>query len=185
VSRTERYPLPDECDSVLYSQDAIASMVAELGSRLTRDHAGEELRLLTVLRGGLMFTADLARAIDLPVTLDFLAVQPYGPGAGGVVRLTKDIDDDIADSRVVLVEDIVDTGLTINYVLNLIKAHGPRSVEVCALIDKPARRIAEVPITYRGFTAPDRFLVGYGLDLFGRHRNLPYVATVRDDVMGV
>ncbi|MBI5232079.1 MAG: hypoxanthine phosphoribosyltransferase [Coriobacteriales bacterium] len=178
-------PLPPECDAVLYSAEQIAEATDALGAQLTRAYTGEQLRLLSVLKGGLMFMADLARAVQLDVTMDFLAVQPYGPGARGAVRVTKDLDDDIADSRVVLVEDIVDTGLTLNYLLNLIKGHGPRSVDVCTLIDKPARRIAQIDVAFRGFEAPDRFLVGYGLDLGGKYRNLPYVATVRDEVMGL
>jgi len=179
-------PLPAEADDILYDEAQIREATALLGKRITEEHAGYEVRLITVLRGGLLFLADLAREIDLPVTLDFMAVQPYSPGApGGVVRVTKDLDDDIAGSRVILVEDIVDTGLTVNYVLQLIRSHEPQTLEVCTLIDKPARRIADIDIAYRGFTAPDRFLVGYGLDIEGKYRNLPYIATVRDEVMGL
>ena len=175
--------LPEVCDSILLTEAAIRSRVAELGADLASDHDGSAVRLVTVLRGGLFFLADLARAIDAPVTLDFMAVSPYTPGRGGVVRVTKDLDDDIAGARVVLVEDIVDTGLTVNYVLSLLRARGPASVEVCALLDKSARRIADVPIAHRGFSIPDRFVVGYGLDLKGRYRNLPYIATLRDEVV--
>ena len=179
------HELPPMCDRILYSADQIAQRVAELGVEIASDHAGEELRLVTVLRGGLFFMADLARAIEAPVTMDFMAVAPYGPGAGGVVRVTKDLDDDVRGAVVILVEDVVDTGLTLNYVKNLLEAHGPRSIEVCALLDKQARRIAEVPLAYTGFAAPDRFLVGYGLDVRGRYRELPFVATVRDDAVGL
>ena len=178
-----RSALPAVCDSVLLSEEAIRSRVAELGADLTAEHDGSVIRLVTVLRGGLFFLADLARAVDAPVTMDFLAVSPYTPGRGGVVRVTKDLDDDIAGARVVLVEDVVDTGLTVNYVLSLLRARGPASVEVCALLDKSARRIADVPIAYRGFSMPDRFVVGYGLDLNGRYRNLPFIATLRDEVV--
>lgn len=173
--------LPETCDAILLTEEQIDERVAELGAALTEDYRGEDLRLVTVLRGGLVFTADLARAIDLPLQLDFMAVSPYAPGKGGVVRVTKDLDDDIEGASVVLVEDVVDTGLTVNYVLKLLRARGPRSLEVCALLDKDVRRIADVPIRHRGFKVPDRFLVGYGLDLRGRYRNLPYVATLRDD----
>ncbi len=178
-------PLPESCDAVLLSEERIRERVTELGAALTRDYEGQELRLVTVLRGGLIFLADLARATDVPLQLDFMAVSPYAPGRGGVVRVTKDLDDDITDAAVVLVEDVIDTGLTVNYVLSLLKARHPRSLEVCALLDKDVRRIADVPIAHRGFRIPDRFVVGYGLDLKGRYRNLPYVATLREDALEV
>lgn len=176
-----RPALPDACEAVLFDAPTIAARVAELGREIVTDHAGEQLRLVTVLRGGLFFLVDLARAIDAPLTIDFMAVSPYTPGRGGVVRVTKDLDDDIEGASVLLVEDVVDTGLTVNYVLSLLRARSPRRLEVCALLDKSARRIAQVPITYRGFRAPDRFLVGYGLDLAGRYRNLPCIATLSED----
>jgi hypoxanthine phosphoribosyltransferase len=174
--------LPDICDCILVDEDAIRSRVAELGAQIAEDFLGEDLRLITVLKGGLFFLADLCRAVDLPLHIDFMAVSPYQVGVGGTVRVTKDLSDGIAGASVVLVEDVVDTGLTVNYVLSLLRAHGPARLEVCALLDKPARRIADVPIAYRGFELPDRFVVGYGLDLARRYRNLPYVASVRDEV---
>ena len=177
--------LPDVCDAVLLDAATIAARVGELAREIVEDHPGEELKLVTVLRGGLLFLADLARQIDAPLTIDFLAVTPYTPGKGGVVRVTKDLDDDIAGSTVILVEDIVDTGLTVNYVLSLLRARNPRRLEVCALLDKNARRIADVPVAYRGFRIPDRFVVGYGLDLGGKYRNLPFIATMNDETMGV
>jgi hypoxanthine phosphoribosyltransferase len=115
--------------------------------------------------------------------MDFMAVSPYSAGIGGVVRVTKDLSDDIGGASVLLVEDVVDTGLTVNYVLSLLRAHNPARLDVCTLLDKPTRRIAEVPISYRGFTMPDRFLVGYGLDLNGRYRNLPSIASLRDEAV--
>jgi hypoxanthine phosphoribosyltransferase len=178
-----RPALPSVCDSILLYEDVIASRVAELGAQIAADYAGDEVRLVTVLRGGLIFTADLARAIDAHVTMDFMAVSPYAPGQGGVVRVTKDLDDDITGARVILVEDIIDTGLTVNYVVSLLRAREPASLEVCALLDKPARRIADVPIAYRGFSIPDQFVVGYGLDLNGRYRNLPFIATLQEEVL--
>jgi hypoxanthine phosphoribosyltransferase len=174
---------PDSCDRILLDAAALKARVAELGREIARDYGGTDLRLVTVLKGGLYFLADLAREIDLPLTMDFIAVSPYAAGAGGVVRVTKDLSDDISDANVLLVEDVVDTGLTVNYVLTLLRAHNPATLEVCALLDKPARRIAEVPIAYRGFLMPDRFLVGYGLDLEGRYRNLPCIATLRDEAV--
>jgi hypoxanthine phosphoribosyltransferase len=175
--------LPDICDRILVDETAIRERVADLGARIADDFAGEDLRFITVLRGGLFFLADLCRATELPLSIDFMAVSPYEVGIGGTVRVTKDLSDDIAGASVVLVEDIVDTGLTVNYVISLLRAHKPARLEVCALLDKPARRIADVPITYRGFEIPDRFVVGYGLDLLGRYRNLPYVASVHDDAV--
>ena len=177
------HPLPDICDGILVDEVAIHTRVKELAEQITRDYAGERLHLVTVLKGGLFFVADLCRKIELPVSLDFMAVSQYTKGVGGVVRLTKDLSDDIGGASVVLVEDVVDTGLTVNYVHSLLRAHGPARLEVCTLLDKPARRIADVPIAYRGFTLPDRFLVGYGLDLSGRYRNLPYLATLRDEAV--
>jgi hypoxanthine phosphoribosyltransferase len=175
--------LPPECDRVLLDEPTIKRRVAELGCDIATDFQGEDLRLITVLKGGLFFLADLARAIDMPLTVDFMAVSPYTAGVGGVVRVTKDLSDDIAGASVVLVEDVVDTGLTVNYVMSLLRAHNPARLEVCTLLDKPARRIADVPISYRGFTMPDSFLVGYGLDLAARYRNLPVVASLRDDAV--
>ena len=168
---------------VLVSEADIDKRVRELGARIAEDFAGEDLRLVTVLKGGLFFLADLCRAIDAPLSIDFMAVSPYAPGVGGAVKLTKDLSDDVTGASVVLVEDVVDTGLTVNYVYSLLKARGARRVEVCALLDKPARRIAPVPVAYRGFEMPDRFLVGYGLDLDGRYRNLRSIHALDDDVV--
>jgi hypoxanthine phosphoribosyltransferase len=175
--------LPPACDRVLLDEPAIRSRVTDLGGQLAEDFAGEDLRLVTVLKGGLFFLADLARAIDAPLAIDFLAVSPYTAGVGGFVRVTKDLSDDITGASVVLVEDVVDTGLTVNYVLSMLAAHNPSRLVVCTLLDKPARRIAEVPIGYRGFSMPDRFLVGYGLDLNGQYRNLPCIASLRDEAV--
>lgn len=174
--------LPSDCDSIVLSRAVIAHRVAEMGELLAERYADEDLRLITVLRGGAFFLADLMRAVDLPLRVDFLAVAAYTPG-GGSVRMTKDLDDDITGAHVILVEDVMDTGLTVNYVLSLLRSRNPASLEVCTLLDKPARRIAQVPIAMTGFEMSDRFLVGYGLDLHGRHRNLPYIAAVRDEVI--
>lgn len=175
--------LPGICDRVAVSEEQIRAQVGELAARITRDHEGQDVRLITVLKGGLFFLSDLARAIDLPLTIDFLAVAPFAPGASGTVRVTKDLSDDITGARVILVEDVVDTGLTLNYVLSFLRGHGPASLEVCTLLDKPHRRIADVDIAYRGFEMDDHFLVGYGLDIDGRYRNLPYVGRVREEAV--
>lgn len=177
------HPLPSQCSRVVLDETTIQERVGELGSSIAARHAGERIHLVTVLKGGLFFLADLCRAMPCDVTTDFLAVAPYVPGRGGSVRVTKDLDDDITGGVVVLVEDVVDTGLTVNYILALLREHGPRVLEVCTLLDKPTRRIAEVPIDYTGFKMSDHFLVGYGLDLAGRYRNLPFIAELTEEAV--
>jgi hypoxanthine phosphoribosyltransferase len=175
--------MPDDLQFVALDEATIQARVRELGAQITTDYAGEDVRLVTVLKGGLFFLADLCRAIELPVTLDFMAVSPYVQGVGGAVQVTKDLSDDVAGASVLLVEDVVDTGLTVHYVYSLLRARGAKRVEICSLLDKPARRIPPVPIAYRGFEMPDRFLVGYGLDLDGRYRNLRAVVALSDDAV--
>ncbi len=169
-------------DRVLLTPEEIAEKVALLGTQITADYQGRDLVLITVLKGGLVFLADLCRRIDLPHTVDFMAVSSYGPGAAGSVRITKDLDDTIEGRDVLMVEDIIDTGLTLNYLLRVLRARKPASLAVCTLLDKDVRRIMDLPIEYRGFAIPDRFVVGYGLDLEGVWRNLPYVATLHDEI---
>lgn len=176
-------PLPDpRIDRVLLSPEEIQAAVARIGAEITADYAGRDLTLITVLKGGTMFLADLCRAIDLPLTIDFMAISSYGPGAEGSVRITKDLDDPIEGRDILVVEDIIDTGLTLSYLLRVLRQRRPASVSVCTMLDKDARRLADLPIEYRGFSVPDRFLVGYGLDLDGMWRTLPYVATLSDDI---
>lgn len=177
------HELPSECSRVVLTEAEIATRVRDLGASIVARHPGEVVHLITVLRGGLFFLADLSRAMPATVTLDFMAVAPFVPGQSGAVRVTKDLDDDVAGEAVVLVEDVVDTGLTVNYVLSLLRGRQPRSLEVCALLDKPSRRIADVPIDYTGFVMSDRFLVGYGLDLAGRYRNLPFIAELTEEAV--
>lgn len=169
-------------DRVLHTSEEIQSAVRRLGAEITADYAGRDLALITVLKGGAMFLADLCRTIELPLTLDFMAVSSYGPSAEGSVRITKDLDDAVAGRDVLVIEDIIDTGLTLSYLLKVLRQRKPASLSVCTLLDKDARRLADLPIDYRGFSVPDRFLVGYGLDLDGLWRTLPYVATLTDDV---
>lgn len=169
-------------DRILISAEEIADAVARLGAQITEDYRGRDLVLITVLKGGLVFLADLCRHVDLPHSIDFMAVSSYGPGAAGSVRITKDLDDPIEGRDVLMIEDIIDTGLTLNYLLRVLRARKPASLAVCTLLDKDVRRLMDLPIEYRGFSVPDRFLVGYGLDLEGVWRNLPYVATLHDEV---
>ncbi|MEX2556414.1 MAG: hypoxanthine phosphoribosyltransferase [Actinomycetota bacterium] len=161
--------------------DQIQKRVAEMGAEITRDHAGRSPILIAVLKGSVLFLADLVRSIDLPVRVDFMAISSYGDGGrSGVVRILKDLSEAIEGQDVILVEDIIDTGLTVTYLLTNLRARKPRSLEVCALLDKSVRRIIEVPIRYKGFDIPDEFVIGYGLDHNGRYRNLRSIIGVRD-----
>ena len=164
----------------MLSSEQIAARVGELGAEITRDYAGRDLVLVCVLKGSFVFAADLARAIDLPLRIDFLGVRSYGQGTAttGVVQITQDLARPIDHEDVLLVEDIVDTGLTMAHLVELLRTRGPTSVRICALLHKPARARVAVAIDYLGFTIEDRFVVGYGLDLDDRYRNLPYVGVV-------
>ena len=166
---------------LVLSADDIRERVAELGAQITRDYAGRSPLLVSVLKGSVLFLADLVRAIDLPVRVDFMAISSYGPGGrSGVVRILKDLSSSIENEDVILVEDIIDTGLTVTYLLANLRSRQPRSLEVCALLDKSVRRIIEVPLKYKGFDIPDEFVIGYGLDYQGRYRNLRGIIGVRD-----
>jgi len=169
--------------AILFSEEQIQSRVADLGRAIARDYAGRSPVLVTMLKGAVVFLADLFRAIDLPVRVDFMSISSYGSdseASGGVVRILKDLDQDIGGEDVIVVEDIIDTGLTISYLLATLRARQPASLEVCALLDKTVRRILPVEIKYRGFECPDRFVVGYGLDHGERYRNLPLIVAVDD-----
>ena len=166
---------------VLLTADAIRQRIAALADAIVRDHASaESLHVVCVLKGAFMFLADLLRAIDLPVTLDFLAVSSYAAGttSTGEVRLLKDLDVALDGRHVLIVEDIVDTGLTLNYLQEILRARGPRSLRTVCLLSKPSRRKVDVAVEYVGFTIEDRFVVGYGLDHAGRYRNLPYIGVI-------
>lgn len=160
---------------ILHDRDAIAARVAALGARITAEYAGRSLLVVPVLKGSFVFAADLVRAIDLPLTIEFLGVQSYGDAtrSSGIVRLTLDLARPIDGLDVLLVEDIVDSGLTSSYLLEQLAARGARSVRLCALLHKPARTVKPVEIAYLGFTIPDVFVVGYGLDAGQLYRNLP------------
>jgi len=161
--------------------EAIRERVTDIGAQITRDYAGRSPLLIGVLKGSVMFLADLVRAIDLPVRVDFMAISSYGEGGhSGVVRILKDLSASIESDDVILVEDIIDTGLTVTYLLATLRARQPRSLEVCALLDKSVRRIIEVPIRYKGFDIPDEFVIGYGLDHQGRYRNIRSIIGIRD-----
>jgi hypoxanthine phosphoribosyltransferase len=167
---------------ILVQPDELSERVRALGREVTQDYRGKDLVLIGVLKGAVFFLADVMRAIDLPCEVDFMAVASYGSAtdSSGVVRILKDLDISIQDRDVLIVEDIVDSGLTLQYLMRNLGARGPASLEVCALLTKPDRRKVDVPIRYVGFEIPDRFAIGYGLDHAERYRNLPYVASLAE-----
>jgi hypoxanthine phosphoribosyltransferase len=174
-----------DVDEVLVDADRIRAKVAALGAQLSSDYAGRRLTLVSVLKGSLPFMADLMRAITIPVQIDLMEVSSYGGAStetSGLVRILKDLSSPIEDRDVLIVEDIIDTGLTLNYLVRYLRGKNPRSLRICTLLDKPARRLVEIPIDYLGFTIPDRFVVGYGLDYGEFYRNLPYIGVLKPEV---
>jgi hypoxanthine phosphoribosyltransferase len=178
--------LHDDVEEILIDSQTLASRVAELGAQLTSDYAGRDPVLVSVLKGAFIFLADLMRAMDLPTSIDLMEVSSYGAATetSGQVRILKDLSKPIEGRDVIVVEDIIDTGLTLNYLLGYLADRQPSSIRICCLLDKPARRLAEIPIDYRGFTIPDRFVIGYGLDYDERYRNLPYIGVLKPSVYG-
>ena len=166
---------------VLHSKEAIQTRVRELGAQITRDYAGKELVLVTVLKGAILFAADLCREIDLPLSLDFIGLSSYGEAteSSGVVKITSDLTKPIEGKHVLVIEDIIDTGLTMRYLLDNLATRHPASVKICSLLHKPARARTKIPIEYLGFTIPDLFVVGYGLDAAEKFRNVPFIGVVR------
>ncbi|MCI0519803.1 MAG: hypoxanthine phosphoribosyltransferase [Chloroflexi bacterium] len=168
-------------EDILIDEAALQKRVAELGAQISRDYQGESIHLVCILRGGVMFLADLIRQITIPNSIDFMAVSSYGAGARqstGQVRITLDLQQDIGSKHVLLIEDIVDSGYTIATVLEFLRTRHPRSLRVCTLLNKAERREMDVPIDYCGFVIPDKFVFGYGLDLDELYRNLPFIGTV-------
>jgi len=176
----------DDVEEILLDSSAVANRVAELGAQLSADYAGRTPVLVSVLKGALVFLADLMRAMDLPTSIDFMEVSSYGAAteSSGQVRILKDLGKSIEGRDVIVVEDIIDTGLTLNYLLGYLADRQPASIKICCLLDKPARRLAEIDIDYVGFTIPDRFVIGYGLDYDERYRNLPYIGVLKPSVYG-
>jgi len=173
-----------DMERVLISRDEIKEKVDELARAISRDYAGKNPLIVGILKGAMIFMADLVRAITIDVQFDFIDVSSYGCSSKstGVVRILKDLDQNIQGRHVLVVEDIVDTGLTLNYLLELLKAREPADVRICALLDKPSRREIEVPVDYKGFTIPDEFVVGYGLDYNEMYRNLPEIFILKREV---
>jgi len=168
---------------ILVSEAQLQARVRELAAEISQDYAGQDLLLVTVLKGGLYFLADLSRHLTLPAAIDFMAITSYrADSPSGVARLLKDLDEDITGRDVLLVEDIIDTGLTAAYLLRVLRTRSPASLAICTLLDKTARRIVPtLPIRYRGFEIPDVFVVGYGLDFRQQYRTLPYIAVLKDE----
>ena len=176
----------DDVSEILLTEEQIGERVVQLGHELVRAFSDRDPVLVSVLKGSLVFLADLMRAMEMPVSIDLMEVSSYGAGTetSGQVRIIKDLSQPIADRHVIVVEDIIDTGLTLNYLLRYLADKGPASISIVCLLDKPARRLAEVPIDFRGFTIPDRFVIGYGLDYDERYRNLPYIGVLKPSVYG-
>ena len=176
--------LQQDIQRTLFSQDEIDRRLDELAAEINRDYAGKEPMLISVLRGSFVFMADLTRKITLPCTVDFMAVSSYGKGttSSGQVQITKDLSDDIEGKDILVVEDILDSGNTLSYLMKLLQARHPASIRLCTLLDKPERRVVPVQADYVGFTIPDEFVVGYGLDYAEKYRNLPYIGVLKPSV---
>lgn len=175
----------EDLERVLLTEDAIADRLGELAVAIERDYAGRDLLLVGVLKGAVMMMADLARALTRDVEMDWMAVSSYGSGtkSSGVVRILKDLDGDVTGRNVLVVEDIIDSGLTLSYLVRTLSARKPATVEICALLTKPERREVDVPVRYVGFEIPNEFVIGYGLDYAERYRNLPHVAVLHPDLI--
>lgn len=168
---------------VMYTEEEVDRRIQEIGDRITRDYEGKQIHMVCVLKGGAFFMCELAKRIKLDVSLDFMSVSSYGSGteSSGLVKIVKDLDESLKDKDVIVVEDIVDSGRTLSYLLKMLSERGPRSLKLCTLLDKPSRRVTDVDVTYTGFQIPDEFVVGFGLDYDQLYRNLPYIGVVKFD----
>jgi hypoxanthine phosphoribosyltransferase len=164
----------------LITKEEIEKRIIELGERISKDYEGKKIHVICVLKGGVMFMVDLAKYISVPLTMDFMSVSSYGDAlsSSGIVKIVKDLDESIEGKDVIIVEDIIDSGKTLSHLITLLKDRNPNSLEVCTLLDKKDRRVNEVEVAYTGFSIPDEFVVGYGLDYMQLYRNLPYIAIV-------
>ena len=168
---------------VLLTEREVDERIQAIGEQISKDYAGKQVHLVCVLKGGAFFMCELAKRISVPVSLDFMSVSSYGSDtkSSGVIRIVKDLDESLKDKDVIVVEDIVDSGRTLSYLLKMLQSRGPRSLALCTLLDKPERRVVDVNVNYTGFQIPDEFVVGYGLDYGQRYRNLPYIGVVKFD----
>lgn len=180
------HTMQDDIKEVLFSQEKLANIVANMGNRISKDYEGKNLLMVSILKGSVVFMTDLMRAITVPCSIDFMAVSSYGSGVKttGVVKIIKDLDIDLKGWDVLVVEDILDSGLTLSYILEILQAREPKSIRLCTLFDKPERRTADVKADYVGTIVPDEFIVGYGLDYSEKYRNLPYVGILKPEVYG-
>ena len=174
----------NDIQEVLYSEETIAAMVKRVGAEISRDYADKNLLLVSVLKGSVVFMADLMRAIEVPARIDFMSVSSYGSGTktSGVVKIIKDLDINLKGYDIVIVEDILDTGITLSKLVPVLKMRNPESVKICTILSKPSRRKADIEPDYCGFEVPDEFVVGYGLDYDEKYRNLPYVGVLKPEV---
>lgn len=165
---------------VLVSEADVDKRIEELGRKISQDYAGKQVHLICILKGGVFFMCELAKRITVPVSMDFMCVSSYGDGtaSSGVVRIAKDLDETIEGKDVLIVEDIIDSGRTLSYLIEVLKKRNPNSIRLCTLLDKPDRRVCDVKVDYMGFDIPDHFVVGYGLDYAQKYRNLPYIGVV-------
>ncbi|HKM04969.1 MAG TPA: hypoxanthine phosphoribosyltransferase [Lachnospiraceae bacterium] len=169
-----------ETVSVLITEEEVNSKIQQLGEQISKDYAGKQIHLVCVLKGGSFFMCELAKRISIPVSLDFMSVSSYGGDtkSSGVVKIVKDLDEPLEGKEVLVIEDIIDSGRTLSYLMEMLKKRGPKSLALCTLLDKPERRVVEATVDYTGFVIPDEFVVGYGLDYDQRYRNLPYIGVV-------
>ena len=167
---------------VMLTEEEIDTKIREIAAQITKDYAGKEVHLVCILKGSIFFTCELAKRIDLPVTLDFMSVSSYGYGteSSGRVKIVKDLDENIEGKDVIVVEDIVDTGRTLFHLMEVLRVRKPATLKLCTLLDKPSRRVVDVDVDYTGFAIPDEFVVGYGLDFAQQYRNLPYIGVVEN-----
>ncbi|MDZ4994650.1 hypoxanthine phosphoribosyltransferase [Clostridium perfringens] len=174
----------DDIKEVLYSEEQLAKRVKEIAEEISRDYCGKDLLVVGILKGSVVFTSDLIKNITIPCEIDFMAVSSYGNSTqtSGVVRILKDLDSDIENKHVLIVEDIVDTGTTLSYLLEYLKARKAASIEIVALLDKEARRTSNISSKYKGFDVPDEFIVGYGIDYAEKYRNLPFIGALKEEV---
>lgn len=179
--------MKDDIKKVLLSEEELHTRVSELGAQLSRDYEGKNLLMVSVLKGSVVFMADLMRAISQPAEIDFMVVSSYGSGvkSSGVVKIVKDLDINLQGKDILIVEDILDSGMTLDYIKGMLQDRNPSSIRICTLLDKPARRKADLQADYVGFTVPDEFVVGYGLDYDERYRNLPYIGVLKPEVYSV
>lgn len=180
------YDMNRDIDHILVSQQQLQDKISELGAQISRDYDGHELLLVSILKGSVVFMADLMRAITIPCAIDFMVVSSYGGSntttTTGLVKIVKDLDQDLSGKDVLIVEDILDTGVTLSHLMPMLQMRNPRSVKICSILSKPSRRKADIEPDYMGFEVPDEFVVGYGLDYDEKYRNLPYVGVLNPEV---